>query len=155
MTAEPPPADAGQLIDSVRGYLSAPQCAVLSSLGPDGAPQQAVVHYLLGRDHLLVNGRPDRRWAANLRRDPRVSLVIHDGDKPLHWVGVRGVAQLRDESRGAVQDAMTMAQRYGEDPAEYEQLQRVSFEVVPHRVFEYGGASADRPASSGTPIRGR
>jgi PPOX class probable F420-dependent enzyme len=126
------------LLASVRDYLAAPRCAVLSTVDARGAPHQAVVHYLLEVDALVVNGRPDRRWAANLRRDPRVSVVIHDADRPLHWVGIKGSAQVLREGRAAVDDAMAMARRYGEDPAEYEHLERVSFRVVPERVFEYG-----------------
>ena len=33
---------------------------------------------------------------------------------------------------------MTMARHYGEDPSDYEHLERVSFRIVPSRVFEYG-----------------
>jgi PPOX class probable F420-dependent enzyme len=124
---------------SVREYLREPRCAVLSTLGADGAPHQAVVHYLLEADALVVNGGPDRRWAKNLLRDPRVSMVIHDADRTLHWVGIKGSAQPLREGRGAVDDAMAMARRYGEDPADYENLERVSFQILPHRVFEYGG----------------
>jgi PPOX class probable F420-dependent enzyme len=127
-------ADGGPMLDPVRGYLSEPRCAVLSSVGADGAPHQAVVHYLLGDDHLVVNARSDRIWASNLRRDPRVSLVVHDARDPLHWVGVKGTAALLRE--GAVEDAVALARRYGEDPAPYETQQRVSFRIVPRRVFE-------------------
>jgi PPOX class probable F420-dependent enzyme len=135
---------AGELLDRSRAYLSQPRCAVLSSLGRDGAPHQAVVHYLILEDHLLVNGRPDRVWASNLRRDPRASLVVHDSDQPLHWVGIRGVAELAAEGEAAVDDAITMATRYGEDPADYRDQQRVSFRIAPRRVFEYG-----RPGAAG------
>jgi pyridoxine/pyridoxamine 5'-phosphate oxidase len=60
--------------DSVREFLAAPRCAVLSTLDAHGAPHQTVLHYFLGEDGLVVNGRPDRLWAKNLRRDPRVSV---------------------------------------------------------------------------------
>jgi hypothetical protein len=36
--------DGKRLIDDVRPFLSAPRCAVLSTLGPDGAPRQIVIH---------------------------------------------------------------------------------------------------------------
>ena len=126
------------LLASVREYLTEARCAVLSTIGADGAPHQAVVHYLLEADGLLVNGRPDRRWAANLRRNPRVSVVVHDADRPLHWVGIKGSVHQVVEGQVAVDDAMAMASRYGEDPADYRELERVSFRILPHRVFEYG-----------------
>jgi PPOX class probable F420-dependent enzyme len=127
-----------QLLAAVRDYLLEPRCAVLSTIDPHGAPHQTVVHYLLEADALIVNGRPDRRWAAHLRRDPRVSIVIHDVDRPLHWVGIKGSVRQVGEGAAAVEDAMAMARRYGEDPAEYRDLERVSFRITPRRVFEYG-----------------
>jgi PPOX class probable F420-dependent enzyme len=130
--------DAAPSLEPYRDYLSAPRCAVLSTLDADGAPQQAVVHYLPAGDGILVNGRPDRRWALNLRRDPRLSIVVHDVDRSLHWVGVRGTAELLHEGPPTVQDAVTMARRYGEDPAPYQTQQRVSFLIVPRRVYEFG-----------------
>jgi PPOX class probable F420-dependent enzyme len=127
------------LLEPYRDYLAAPRCAVLSTLDADGAPQQAVVHYLPTDDGtILINGRPDRRWAENLQRDPRLSIVVHDADQPLHWVGIRGTAELLREGDGAVEDAVTMARRYGEDPAPYESQRRVSFRVLPRRAYEFG-----------------
>jgi PPOX class probable F420-dependent enzyme len=128
------------LPDPVRRYLEQPRCAVLSTIAPDGAPHPAVVHYLVEgeRDTLIVNGRADRRWVANLRRDPRVSAVIHDADQPLHWVGIKGRAELLRTGGAGVDDAMALARRYGEDPTAYQDQQRVSFRIVPRRVWEYG-----------------
>ncbi len=82
------------LLAPLREYLAAPRCAVLS-LGADRAPRQVVVHYLREPDGLLLNGGSDRRWAENLGRDPRVSLVVHDAEQPLHWVGIRGLGDAR------------------------------------------------------------
>ena len=125
-------------LDHVRDYLAQPRHAVLATLGADGAPHQAVVHYLPTGDGLIVNGRPARQWAKNLRRDPRVSVVIHDFERPLHWVGIKGSAELVAEGEAAVADAMTIAERSGEDPEDYRNLERVSFVIAPRRVFEFG-----------------
>ncbi len=127
-----------ELLDPVRGYLGEPRCAVLSTLGSEDAPHQVVVHYLLESDALLINGRADRRWLANLRRDGRASLVIHDAEQPLHWVGIKVAAELWREGEPAVKDAQRLAQRYGEDPAAYRDQQRVTVRLVPQRVYEYG-----------------
>jgi PPOX class probable F420-dependent enzyme len=125
------------MLDPVRAYLEAPRCAILATLGPDGAPHAAVVHYLVEQDELLVNGRPDRRWLRNLRRDGRFALVVHDHAQPLRWVGVKGDATFLRAGADAVEDAMALARRYGEDPAEYRDQERVSLRLVPRRVHEY------------------
>ena len=126
-----------RLTEPVRRFLSAPRCAVLSTLGPDGAPRQIVIHYMLGEDHLRLNGHRDRRWVANVRRDPRVALIVHDERDYLHYVAIRGRATLVDESEEALAEAMSQAERYGEDPADFAGQPRVSFRVDLEHVYEY------------------
>jgi PPOX class probable F420-dependent enzyme len=99
--------DGHDLIEPVRAFLSAPRCAVLSTIGRDGAPRQIVIHYLLVDSHLRINGHRDRRWVANLRRDPRASLIIHDRVDYLHYVSIRGTATLVDDGATAVAEAMS------------------------------------------------
>src|SRR5262249_49781164 len=127
---------ASELLERARDYLSEPRCAILATLAVDGSPRQAVVHYSLAADHLLVNGRTDRLWCRNLRRDPRVSLVVHDADEPLHWLGLSGGAQVAAVGAEAVAHAMQLARRYSEDPESYRTQERISFRIVPERVFE-------------------
>lgn len=127
------------LLEPVQQYLAAPRCAVLSTISPSGFPHQAVVHYAPEPDAVLVNGDVGRRWARNLQRDPRVSMVVHDAEDVLHWVGIRGEVVTTREGRDAVADAMAMARRYAEDPADYEGRERLSLLIRPQRVFEYGG----------------
>jgi PPOX class probable F420-dependent enzyme len=127
-----------ELLAPVRAYLEAPRCVVISTVGSGGSPHQAVVHYLVEDAAILVNGRPERLWARNLRRDPRISLVVHDAERPLHWVGIKGAVGEVREGQTAVEEAMRMAARYGEDPNDYRDLERVSFLIRPERVFEYG-----------------
>lgn len=129
--------DARKLIEQVRPFLAAPRCAVLSTVGPDGAPRQIVIHYMLGDDHLRLNGHRDRRWVANVRRDPRVALVIHDEGNYLHYVSIRGRAVLIEDGEDALAEAMTQAERYGEDPADFAGQPRVRFRVEPEHVHEY------------------
>jgi hypothetical protein len=39
----------------------------------------------------------------------------------------------------AVEDAMAIARRYGEDPAAYRDQARISFRIVPRHIDEYTG----------------
>jgi PPOX class probable F420-dependent enzyme len=126
------------LIDPVRAFLAAPRCAVLSTIGTDGAPRQVVVHYMLGDDHLRINAHQKRRWVANLRRDPRLSLIVHDDANYLHYVSIRGTATILDEGDVALREAMTQAERYGEDPQDFAGQPRVSFRVNVEHLAEYG-----------------
>jgi PPOX class probable F420-dependent enzyme len=130
-------ADGRHMIEPVRAFLSAPRCAVLSTIGADVAPRQIVIHYLLGENHLRINGHRDRHWVANLRCDGRASLIVHDQVDYLHYVSIRGTATVLDEGDAAVGDAMSQAERYGEDPAGFADQPRVSFRIDVERLTEY------------------
>jgi PPOX class probable F420-dependent enzyme len=127
---------AAELLQPAHAYLSAPRCAVLSTLAADGSPRQAVVHYALLDDHLLVNGRTDRAWCSNPARDGRVSMVVHDADQSLHWLGLRGHAEVAAVDDEAVEHAMELARRYSEDPEQYRAQERISFRIVPEHLSE-------------------
>ena len=129
--------DGRLLLEPVRRFLSAPRCAVFSTLGSDGAPRQVVIHYTLGGDHIRLNGHRDRRWVANVRRDPRVALIVHDDRDYLHYVSIRGRVALVDEHQDALAEAMNQAKRYGEDPADFAGQPRVSFRLDPEHIHEY------------------
>lgn len=124
------------LIEPVRRFLAGSRCAVLSTLGPDGAPRQVVIHYMLCDDHIRLNRHRERRWVANVRRDPRLALIVHDDGDYLHYVSIRGRAMLVDEQEDALAAAMSQAERYGENPADFAGQPRVSFRLDPEHVHE-------------------
>lgn len=69
-----------ELSPQIRRFLGLPgRHAVLATVNRDGTPHQSVIWYLLRDDHLVLNSLPHRRWQANLRRQPRVSLVVENG----------------------------------------------------------------------------
>lgn len=70
--------------------LASTAVAFVSTLGPRGEPQTTPLWFLFrdGRVHVsLVEGRQKLR---NLRRDPRISLVVVDPARPTHYVELRG-----------------------------------------------------------------
>jgi PPOX class probable F420-dependent enzyme len=118
------------------------QFAVLSTIGRDGAPHQAVVWYDLRGDDVLVNSRPERVWPTNLRRDPRFSLLVEDG---YEWLSVRGRAERLEDPVAAREDIIAMARRYHADDAAraeraatgFRAQQRESYLLHPEHVTEY------------------
>ncbi|MGA2210700.1 MAG: pyridoxamine 5'-phosphate oxidase family protein [Acidimicrobiales bacterium] len=124
-------------LDSVRAYLEGPHRAVLATVGTAGRPHVVVVDYLVVHDAVLLNGRHDRRWVANLRQDPRATALVHDPLAVQHWVSIGGsVELLREGDDGSIEDAKTMARRYGDDPEQFNGQHRVTWRLVPERVFE-------------------
>jgi PPOX class probable F420-dependent enzyme len=126
------------LPDPVRAFLAEPRIATISTINPDGSPHQAVIWYALDGDGLLINSRRGRRWPRNLLDDGRISVAVYEAERPHHWVGVKGHAQLLHEGEAAIADIQALARRYGEDPAQYARQDRVSYRIVVASTFEYG-----------------
>ena len=63
--------------------------ATVVTLMPDGRPQAQYTWIDTDGEHLLVNTEPPRQRFRNLKRDPRVTILI-PGDHPWDWAEVRG-----------------------------------------------------------------
>jgi PPOX class probable F420-dependent enzyme len=66
--------------------------AIISTLREDGSILSNVVWVHADEDAVWVNSAEGRAWPNNLRRDPRVSVVVPNWDKPYEYVHVRGRA---------------------------------------------------------------
>jgi PPOX class probable F420-dependent enzyme len=64
--------------------------ATVVTLMPDGQPQALLTWVDTDGEHILVNTEPQRQKARNLRRDPRVTVLIHSATDPWDWSEVRG-----------------------------------------------------------------
>jgi len=118
--------DPTPLPDHVRAYLAEPgRFLTLATLDPDGSPRQAVIWYRFDPDgRIVINSADGRRWPANLRRDPRCSLLVPDPGDGYSFVAISGrVAEVIDEQAIAQADIAGMARRYhADDPAAAERV---------------------------------
>jgi PPOX class probable F420-dependent enzyme len=64
--------------------------ATVATLMPSGQPQALLTWVDTDGEHILVNTEPQRQKARNIRRDPRVTVLIHSADDPWDWAEVRG-----------------------------------------------------------------
>ena len=55
-----------------------------------GQPQALLTWVDTDGEHVLVNTEPQRQRARNLRRDPRITVLIHSAEDPWDWSEVRG-----------------------------------------------------------------
>lgn len=127
-----------RLPERIRTFLAASRYATISTVNADGSPHQAIVWYALDGENLLINSRVERHWPANLRRDPRVSIAVYEVERPFHWVGLMGRAEVEHEGDEATEDVMALARRYGKDPDVYKGQNRVTYRVRLDRTYEYG-----------------
>jgi PPOX class probable F420-dependent enzyme len=130
------------LSSETRAFLSSERFAVVATVGADGMPHQAVAWYTLDGDVLVLNSADGRRWPADLRRDPRVSIMVEDGYR---YVGLAGTVEIDEDQERAQADIAAMARRYhASEPEKAERLiedrfrrqHRVSFRLRPGIVSQ-------------------
>jgi PPOX class probable F420-dependent enzyme len=96
-----------QLTDKARTLFDGRNFAVLSTLEPDGRPHSTAVWVKRDGDDLLFALPKGRRKIANMRRDPRVAVVIYDAANPYDSVQVLGTASLADDPDGVLIDELS------------------------------------------------
>jgi PPOX class probable F420-dependent enzyme len=83
----------------VAELLDGPYPCCLSTLRADGSPYTVVVWCGRDGDRVAVNAA-EGRWLANIRRDPRVSLVVVDTANILRHVGIDGIVVVIEPDAG-------------------------------------------------------
>ena len=119
-----------------RELLDAPNFAHLSTLREDGTVHGVVLWQHVEDGRIALNSSEGRAWPANVRRDPRVTITVHDEKDPYQYVEIRGRI-VEDTHEGAKEHIDSLARKYlGKD--EYPWLrpgeQRIKFLVEPVRV---------------------
>ncbi|MEU6083858.1 PPOX class F420-dependent oxidoreductase [Streptomyces sp. NPDC047108] len=126
------------LSDDLRNLLDKPVFVTLASIQPDGSPQLSVVWVKRDGDDLLISTTVGRRKEKNLRRDPRVSVVLNPADAPYTYAEIRGSVTLTDDPRGELIDELSLkytGKPYAEfNPASSEDAPRVIVRVSPRKV---------------------
>ena len=125
---------------SIAAFLAAPRYGVIATHEPDGGVWQVVVWYAVTHDGILMNARDGRRWLTNLRRDPRLSLVVADGED---YVILRGEAVVTDDPARGLAEGLALAERYGSDDT-YEGQRRVSVLFRPANLALHGQLAESR-----------
>lgn len=64
--------------------------ATVVTLMADGRPQAQLRWVDTDDEHILVNTEPQRQAAVNVRRDPRVTVLLRNENDPYDWAEVRG-----------------------------------------------------------------
>jgi len=133
--------------ERVREFLEEPRFAVLSTINPDGMPQQTVMWYRLDGDAVVMNTARGRKKDRNLLRDRRVSICVEDGYR---YVTIAGEVELIEDRATAQADIQALAARYHGDARAEEMMrelfsrqERITLRLPVTRVdahgFEEGG----------------
>lgn len=95
--------------DAVRTFLDVPRIATLATINPDGTPLLTPLWFMRDGDDIWIVIAPDSPKARNIRRDPRVTLVVLD-DQGYTYVTIKGHGVFESGKDGA--KPREMAVRY-------------------------------------------
>ncbi|HEV2812355.1 MAG TPA: PPOX class F420-dependent oxidoreductase [Solirubrobacteraceae bacterium] len=125
----------------VKEILEKPNFSHVSTIRQDGTVHSVVVWQHVEDGKIALNSSEGRAWPANVRRDPRVTITVHDEENPYEYVEIRGRI-VEDTHEGAKEHIDALAKKYM-DADEYPFLQpgeqRIRFLVEPERVRHQGG----------------
>lgn len=97
------------LNEAARNFLDEKRFTVLATIEEDGLPQQTVMWYELRGDTIVMNTKAGRAKDRFLRRDPRASICVEDGER---YVTIAGRITMIEDESVAQEDIRRLAIRY-------------------------------------------
>lgn len=116
-----------------------PNIAAVTTMLPDGTPMTQPLWVDADDEHVLLNTEVHRQKFRNIKRDPRLTVMIVDPESPYLYVEVRGevVDTITGPEARAHIDALS--RKYtGGDYANEIQSERVILKVAPKRQYIRG-----------------
>ena len=85
--------------DEVVEFLASSRAMTMATIGPSGHPHLVAMWYGIVDDAVCFETKAKSQKAANLRRDPRISCMVEDGDtyEELRGVALEGTAEIIDD----------------------------------------------------------
>lgn len=100
--------------EEISAYLPTRRTATLITIGPTGHPHAVAMWFAIIDDVLWFETKTKAQKAVNIRRDPRVTVLIEDGltYDTLRGVSLEGRAEIVDDPEALWAVGVNMWQRY-------------------------------------------
>ncbi|QEN15157.1 PPOX class F420-dependent oxidoreductase [Mycolicibacterium sp. ELW1] len=98
----------------VADFVARSRTGTMATIGPDGQPHLVAMWYGVLDGEIWVETKAKSQKAVNLRRDPRVSFLIEDGDTydSLRGVSFEGVAEIVEDPDTIFKVGVSVWERY-------------------------------------------
>jgi PPOX class probable F420-dependent enzyme len=155
--------------DEVDELLAGARTATLATIGPDGQPHLVAMWFALIDGDICFETKAKSQKAVNLRRDPRVSVLVEDGQtyEDLRGIAIEGTAEVTEDADLLWRIGVDIWERYyGPYTDEMKPIvetmlaKRVAVRVKPQRLRSWdhrklGMGSTGAPAGSTMTVPGR
>jgi PPOX class probable F420-dependent enzyme len=132
----------------IEEFLAGDMKVQVATIGPDGAPHLTTLFYVLDAGRIAFWTYGSSQKVKNLRRDPRITCLVEDGDDyfELRGVSITGRATLLEEHAQIKALGARMTQRMagdadlgelGEQIVEQQAHKRVGIVVEPDKVASW------------------
>ncbi|MFF8691469.1 PPOX class F420-dependent oxidoreductase [Streptomyces sp. NPDC015144] len=123
----------------LKELLDSPVFVTVATIQPDGSPQLSPVWVKRDGDDLLISTSVGRRKEQNLRRDPRVSVVVQPFAAPYTYAEIRGTAELTTEGAEDLMNELSLkytGKKFAEfnPSAANDDAERVIVRITPRKV---------------------
>jgi len=137
-----------KLTEEILALLRQPSTCYIATLMKDGSPQVTQTWVDTDGEHVIINSVQGYVKLKNIKRDPRVAVVISAPDNPTHYFQIRGRV-INVTTEGGTEHIEKISQKYTGKPYSWyggrEQV-RVIITIEPEKITSMGGGWGRRPA---------
>jgi PPOX class probable F420-dependent enzyme len=155
--------------DEIAQLLASVRTATMATIGPDGQPHLVAMWFAVLDGAICFETKTKSQKAVNLRRDPRISVLVEDGAtyEDLRGVSIEGTGRIVEDADYLWRIGVNIWERYygpySDDLAPLVETmlnKRVAVRVEPHRIRSWdhrklGMPSTGEPAGSTIHAPGR
>jgi PPOX class probable F420-dependent enzyme len=120
------------LTEAAREVLDGPHTAVLATANSDGRPQSSVIFVKRDGDTVVFSTIEGRLKTRNMRRDPRVSLLV--ASNPGRYVEIRGSVEITEDPDKVLLYEMYARHMGGATPPPEPDAARLIVRIVPEKL---------------------
>ena len=136
-----------KLTEEILALLRQPSTCYIATLMKDGSPQVTQTWVDTDGEHVIINSVQGYVKLKNIKRDPRVAVVISAPDNPTRYFQIRG-SVINVTAEGGAEHIEKISQKYTGNPYSWyggrEQV-RVIITIEPEKISGMGGGWGRRP----------
>lgn len=100
--------------DEIDEFVAKSRNGTLATIGPDGQPHLVAMWYAVVDREIWFETKAKSQKAVNVRRDPRITFLLEDGDTydTLRGVSFEGTAEIVDDPDAIFRVGVSVWERY-------------------------------------------